>query len=66
MCSFNINVVFTIYVRITTKNWCPADVIVKVIFLPTIVINLNNGKSEEETNGSREGDKEFAPADPGS
>ena len=32
-------------------------------FLPTIVINLNNGKSDKETNGSREGDKEFAPAD---
>ena len=32
-------------------------------FSPTIVINLNNGKSDEETNGSWKGDKEFASAD---
>ena len=34
-------------------------------FLPTIVINLNNGKSDEETNGLWKGDKEFASADRG-
>ena len=29
------------------------------------MINLNNGKSDEETNGSWKGDKEFASADRG-
>ena len=38
--------------------------IVKVnFFLPFIVINPNNGKSDKETNGSWKGDKEFASAD---
>ena len=40
--------------------------IVKVkFFLPTIVINLNNGKSDEKTNGSGKGVKEFASTDQG-
>ena len=40
--------------------------IVKVkFFLPTIVINLKNGKSDEKTNGSGKGDKEFTFTDRG-